>query len=596
MALFDKKAKVSSKTPSLIELPPIVLKYPKPKVMLLDVPAPASQAVIEAGFNVSTGTFGTPYRVQKEDTYLPVIGQAELPNYMEQEIIVVDLHIEKFADGPDGLKHRPDGEEDLWAKCDRGVIDPRPRTALRVCESFNRILSSGGVFVVFADARTGIELILARKQSGQYGRLYNQHDFNRDVWFFLDELSDMTVIDNVGHEMRSTENKSPLGRLVAEHLAGGEFLCTLEGGYRHEDEWVTLAENKFGDAVSVCRCRGQKGSVIVLPLISDKSSFLTKLFANVLPEIAPHLFPDLERGKWTHRPEYELTRITDLRKEQTEVEQRAKSEIAALEIEIQKERTTNGWLHDLLTGTDAGLVKAVKMTLSVLGFSKVVDVDEERDREGKSRREDLQIEDKSPTLIVDIKGIGGFPSDEDALQADKHAAIRMREQERTNIIGLSIINHQRHLPPLERENTLPFRQELIDAAEERSLGLMTTWDLYRLVRNSRKFAWNLDYVKPLFYKKGRIDVVPEHYQFIGKIAKAWTDKFGVVIEHGELGIGEIIAVEFLIEFEEVRVDSIRVNDQNVKKAKIGDPAGLLWPSGAPKLREGMRVFRISTHL
>ena len=219
--------------------------------------------------------------------------------------------------------------------------------------------------------------------------------------------------------------------------------------------------------------------------------------------------------------------------------------------------------------------------------------DEERDREGKSRREDLQIDDQSPTLIVDVKGISGFPSDDDALQAEKHAAIRMRELKRTDIIGLSIINHQRHIPPLDRENSLPFRQELIDAALERSLGLMSAWDLYRLVRNKQRHAWRSEDLKPLFYRTGRIEVVPEHYQYVGKIAKAWTDKFGVVIEQAELRVGDRVAVELPIEFEEVTVGSIHVKDQNVEPAKVGDPTGILWPTGMPKLRENMRVFRIA---
>jgi hypothetical protein len=59
-----------------------------------------------------------------------------------------------------------------------------------------------------------------------------------------------------------------------------------------------------------------------------------------------------------------------------------------------------------------------------------------------------------------------------------------------------------------------------------------------------------------------------------------------------LRIGERIAIELPIEFEEIQVDSIRVNDESVQIASVGDPAGLLWPTGAPKLREGMRVFRI----
>ncbi len=289
-----------------------------------------------------------------------------------------------------------------------------------------------------------------------------------------------------------------------------------------------------------------------------------------------------------------MPRVIQLRTKQAEIEQRAKSEITALDDDVSRERAANGWLHDLLTGTDAQLVEAVKKALASVGFISVVDVDEERDREGKSRREDLQIQDVSPTLIVDIKGIGGNPSDDDALQADKHAAIRMREWKRTDVVGLSIINHQRHMPPLDRDNAMPFRKELLDAAEERSLGLLTAWDLYRLVRNAKKYGWTAEHLKPLFYRKGRIEPVPRHYSFIGKIVKVWTDKFGVSMEQGELNVGNKVAVEFPIEFEEVEVSSIRVNDRDVQKASAKDPAGLLWPGGRPKLREGLRVFRVTT--
>lgn len=520
-----------------------------------------------------------------------MIGKSALPNYTEQEIVVVELHIDDFGNGPDGEKHRPDGEPDLWAKCDRGLIDPRARSALNVRESFNRTLKAGGVFIVFADARTGIELIIARKQGWRGGELYDQEPFPHDVWRFIDELGDITVHNDHGMEMHAIDN-SVLGRLLAGHLDGGQFLCTVEGGYRREDSWVTLAENKFGQPVAICRCRGTKGTVIIVPQIADKGRFLESLFTNVLPELAPHLFPHIERGVWTHRPEYELPKVIELKSQQEEIERRAREAIALLEIELEKEREVQGWINNLLTGTDEELVEAVKRALSEIGFSEVVDVDEERDKEGKSRREDLQITDQSPTLVIDVKGIGGYPSDDHVLQADKHATIRMREENRTDINGLSIINHQRHLPPLDRENAMPFRKELIDVAEEHSLGLMTSWDLYRFVRNFRKLGWHSDNVKPIFYKRGRIEVVPLNYQFIGRIAKAWTDKFGVVIENGELRIGERIAIEFPIEFEEDQVDSIRVNDQNVETASVGDPVGLLWPAAGPKLREGMRVYRI----
>jgi hypothetical protein len=139
---------------------------------------------------------------------------------------------------------------------------------------------------------------------------------------------------------------------------------------------------------------------------------------------------------------------------------------------------------------------------------------------------------------------------------------------------------------------MPFRRELVDAAEELTVGLLTGWDLYRLVRNFSKLRWRPEDVKPLFYKSGRIIPIPTHYQFIGTIAKAWTNTFGVHISEGELKIGDRVAVEFPIEFEEIYVDSIHVDDSPVERAVIGDPAGIRWPTGNPKLREGMKVFRI----
>lgn len=572
---------------------PTQIKYPKPKVLLLDVPDAESEQLIAKGFNVSVGTLGTPYRVERGDGFLPMIGTPKLPNYREQEIIVVQLHVGDYAFRAYGEKRRPDGEPDIWAKRDRGLIDPRPCHIPIVRDSFNRTLRSGGVFVVFADTQIGIELVVARLDSRGYGKdLEIQNRFPFGIWNFIDELDDITVSEDHGMEMHAVDH-GILGQLLARHLDGGQFLCTVEGGHRSEDSWMSLAENKFGQPVSICRCRGTQGTVIIVPQIADKGGFLASLLTSVLPELSPHLFPHIGQGMWVHHEEYELPRVLELKAEQAAIEEHALAEIAELEIQLADERTTNGWLHDILNGTDTPLVEGVKQALAEIGFTTVIDVDEERDREGKSRREDLQICDISPTLVVDIKGIGGFPSDDDALQADKHATIRMREQSRTDIIGLSIINHQRHLPPLERENVMPFRQELLDVAHERMLGLMTAWDLYRLIRNSRKLYWRHEDVKPLLYRRGRIEVLPLHYHYIGSIAKVWSDKFGVVIAEGELRIGERIAIEFPIDFEEADISSIYVDDTAMQCAVIGDPAGLLWPVGKPRLREGLRVFRIA---
>ncbi len=433
-----------------------VLKYPKPKVLLVDIPHSIAAQLIIDGFNVTKGTFGKPYRVDKGEGFQPLLGRANLPNYPEQEIIVVDLALGSLEAEPDGEKETPRGETDIWAKTNKGFIDPRPRHAYAVSSAFDRTLSNGGIFIVFADAKTGLELVMGHMQGRE---LIVEGQFCFDVWNFLPALFSLDVNSEQGEEMFSTDNKSALGKLVGEHLQGGCFTCTVTP-VRGTGGWAILANNKFNEPVGVVSTQEQQtGVIIVLPQLADKAGFLSKLFNNILPELVPQLFPHLERGKWIHRQEYEIQKIIELKRKQVEVAMHAEAEIAKLEQELTNERSTNGWIHDLIAGTDAMLVEAVKKAFATLGFNKVIDVDIERDKEGKSRREDLLIEDRKPTLVVDVKGIGGFPSDENALQADKHASIRMREWKRTDIIGLSIINHQRHLPPLERGNALPFRQE-----------------------------------------------------------------------------------------------------------------------------------------
>ncbi|NCD14564.1 MAG: hypothetical protein EOL92_04950 [Bacteroidia bacterium] len=558
--------------------------------MLLDLSNSVDVALTNNGFNVMAGTLGQPYKVQMKSGYEPLIGSGSVPNFAEQEIVIVNLAYNSIRPSPNGEKHLPDRDMDLWGKCNMGFLDPRVRTSWTLKTPFDRIYENGGVFVVFADKKTRLSIQIGRLNFSR--QLTDTSDFPHDVWGFISELDDMAVEDDEGTEMKLLDSTSSLGRLVGKYLDGSIFTCTMNGSYRDSNPWHPIAVNKFNQVVALCRCRGKAGSVIVLPQLKDKEGFLLELFESVLPELSPHLFPCIEEGKWVHTAEYELPRVVELQADKEVVIARANAEIQSVEKQIEVERASNGWLHHLLTGTDAQLVEAVKCALSELGFTRVCDVDEERDREGKSRREDLQIDDQRPTLVVDVKGIGGFPADEDALQADKHASIRMREWNRTDVRGLSIINHQRYLPPLDRQNNMPFRQELLDAAEVCELGLMTTWDLFRLVRNLRKNGWSAEDVKPLFYKKSRIEAVPNHYQFIGNVEKAWTDKFGVVIAAGEVHVGDRLAIEFPIEYEEIPVGSIQVNGKAVQDVKIGDQAGFLWPSGLPNMKEKMRVFRI----
>ncbi|SEI96196.1 hypothetical protein [Paraburkholderia diazotrophica] len=562
-------------------------KYAHPKILLLDMGSDVEEALRERWADVVEGSLGTPYRVEKSAIFTPVIQHEELAGHAEAEIVIADLSLGPFDNGPTGEPHRPDGESDLGAKCDRGFIDCRIRTVIAVSSIFDRILKNGGVFVIFAAPRTYMTLAMGQRT---YHGFVPEREVKRDVWSITSELADMLITHDAGRSIRVVDS-SPVGTLLQKYLSDASFECTLKGGFRKTDPWQTLAVNKFGNAVGIMRRCG-KGLTIVLPQLAQKAVFLQELMTIALPELAPHLFPEIERGRWANRAEYELPRVAELQAEKARIAAETEATLARLDTDIEAERAANGWLHDLLTETGDPLVVAVEKALAEIGFEHVVDMDKIRDQEGKSRREDLRIEDRSPLLIVDIKGIGGYPSDDDATQATKHAFINAKELKRTDVQGLAIINHQRHLPPLERENDMPFRQELLDVAGETGLGLLTTFDLYRMVVNMRKLDWPSEHVKAVVYGHQRIEPVPAHYRYIGTVAKAMTGKLGVVIAENEIAVGDRLAVEGLIYFDEADVASIRVNDKPVERAKVGDPAGFLWPDGNAKVREGMRVYAV----
>lgn len=565
-------------------------KHVKPKLLLLDLDPDVAAVVTSKWSDVVIDTLGQPYEVKQAAGYAPVINHAFLSGHKECEVIVADFKLRQIENRSPGEKHRPREETDVWAKQDFGFIDNRGLTGLRERETFERIIRQGGIMIIFADRAPSHVAINA--SIGYGGQLTTESRVNLNVWNISSPLEYLQVSDDHGSVMKPVDSSS-LGKLIAKYLPGSDFTCTVKPRYP-DDEWVTLAVNKYDELVSAALGKEGRLVTLVVPQLADKAAFLDELLTTVLPEYVPDLFPEIATGAWTHRPEYELQKITELRVEKTRIEEDTRAAIAALDDQIKSERTANGWLHDLLTATGDDLVSAVKRALVEIGFTAVVDVDEIRDQAGQSRREDLRIEDRSPVLVVDIKGIGGRPSDEDAIQANKHAMIHMRESGNPNVHGLSIINHERHIPPLDRDNAMPFRDELLTVADETELGLMTSFDLYRIVVNMRRWAWPVAAVQPLLYAKKRIGIVPVHYEFIGTIAGVWAKAaaFGVVIQHGKVNVGDTLAVEGQIYFEELSVPSIRVDNSEVKSAGVNDQAGFPYVEAGAKIRVGMRVYAV----
>jgi hypothetical protein len=461
---------------------------------------------------------------------------------------------------------------------------------------FDRIYKNGGVFLIFAHSRI--------EQVFNIGQMRGERHFtieepvsHLDNWSFLSILRYLTVTADVGEEIAPVDPDFPLGRLVRDHLNSATFSCTVAPTYAIYDQWKVIAKNKYGTGVAGCLApakNSEDGYIFVMPRIPDVTGFITGFFADILPEISPALFPYAEGMKWIHHPEYELASVIELQKTIADVQADAAQKIRELQNKVENEQTEQQYFYDLLRATGRPLVLSVIKSLRILGFEAIVDVDIEKQEAGtdSSLREDLRIQDSSPIIIVDVKGVAGHPADAEALQAQKHQLIYMKEQKRTDVHALTIINHQRLLPPLDRDNDKPFRKEILDAASQVELGLMTTWDLFRLTRAFIRHGYQPQNVKPLFYKAGRILPVPLHYSYIGKVKQAWKNAFSVVVESGEVSVGDRIAIKSPVDFDEQLVASIQIDGANIEIGGIGKEIGISRDQSSFKVKSGFPVYRI----
>lgn len=572
-------------------------KYEKPKVLFIDLPRETLDIVRSAGFNALAGTFGSPYKVTLGDQYQPVVFKASLPNYTEQEIIIIDLTAPETVDSPEGEKVASMGENDWWAKCSQGKIDPRPRVMGGVQEAFNRILDHGGLFVIFAKPRISQEIVWAKNR---YGVFDIDRRIDVDNWSFLSILSsdNLRIHSDYGQEINVPNYNEEIFRFLRKFIKGAIYEATFNSTYRLQDNWVPILNNKYERCVGgLIAPKDSKGRLLILPQLSNKAEAIVTLLREVLSDISPHLFPHIEGGRWVERNEYELDSVLKYKDEKIKVQQRAKKELEYLDKKITDERAKLGFLHGIITETGRDLVTSVKSCLALLGFEQILDIDRQILRQNTSgkRQEDLQVHDISPTLIIEVTGLSGLPREADTLQVVKYVSRRMKEWKRTDVHGVSIVNHQRNIPALERDNDNVFTTQQIEDAKSQDITLLTTWDLFLLIKGMLKWGWNPKAIQELFYKSGRMSRVPTIYKPIGKIVNYW-ERIGVVgvqISGNVLHKGERIGYITPEGYLEEEALSLQIENQDVEEAPSGQLVGIktIYPKNL--LCKGMIVYRVT---
>lgn len=555
--------------------------------------------LVGRGYSAASGTFGQPFKVDRSDEFIHVPLQIQAPGLTEADIVIADLRGPK----PDG--DRPEielpapGVLSIWSRLILGAVDPRPRAMAYARSHIDRIHEHGGALIIVASARDAQPYVSSRIRSAAYGNVQLEYTTDEpwDNWGLSAIVSSFHVEPDYGREIVPTD----AGRhLVPDSSAWeGHFTCTLEPPYSAEDRWIPLARNKYGKDIAgmlVPHRDSNEGWSIVLPRLDRIDEVVLHLFETLLPRVAPKLFQLGGNATWPDDTPYQHPEVLNLRRKIAEVQSRAEAEVLELENLVENEGRRQQHLHTLLTGTGDDLVEAVLTTMRQLGFVDVVDVDEAKREAGQDdlKREDIHVRvDGRPTVLGEVKGIEGLPKEANSLQVAKYLIPRMKEWRTTDLRGLSVVNHQRHLPPLQRDNRNVFQGDVLANAEGQDITLLTTWDLFRIARSAAKLAWAFESVCPLFYVNGRADVVPSHYRSIGHIEAVWPQAQACAITlTGELKVGDTVAVETPVEFEEFCVESMRLNDEDIAVGQPGERIGIKSSGTSDLLKKGRRVFAV----
>ncbi|BDZ68604.1 hypothetical protein [Methanobacterium ferruginis] len=559
----------------------------KPDILLIDLPDEIFKELKSKGFNVSKGSFGTPYNVNRSDVYDVVKGKDHLPVISERDVVIIDLD-SGIVDEVNITYEDPGNVKKLFSTCKDGWVDPRPKSMQKHHENFDRIFDNGGLILIFAEPKFDYHFQFGKRD--KYGDLIGEEVFCNN-WSFLSILIHLNVYEDEGAEINIATDISAFNEFFKKYLRETNYNSRF-GGYSIPN-FRNLLNNKFNQSVG-CLIPDDNtetsGKILILPNMPRTPELFLDLLNEVLPSISPHLFPNV-KGKWIEEDEYEFSSIKDLKGQIEEIAVKAKGKIESIEEDIVSERREHGFLHGILTGTGDELVDDVEKCLEFIGFEEVVNVDNEL-KEGENKEEDLRICDNSP-LLVEVKGPSTNTKEEDIMQLVKYRGRRMEEWERFDIGGVFIINHQRNIAPLKRDNKAVFTDKQVEDAVRDKILLTTTWELFLLIRGMMEYEWDPEVLRDLFYQPGRLPQVPSNYEPVGKIVKFFKKNVvvGVELTDGELSKGQRIGYKLPNEFLEEDVKSLEIEGKNVASAAVGDRVGI--PSEfIDILKVGLTVYKI----
>lgn len=541
----------------------------KPKICCIDIEESDINKLKEQGFNIEIGTLGSKIKVPNKKQYdeCIVLENANFPTDLHEfDITILDLNNDKTIDYKQNEhyknEHTGTSSMALHSAYPETIFNPKPFGSHLLKNSLNKLGNKEHLIIVFSTENYDVEyqnLEITEKTN------WIKDKFKSNIYSFQNYTplngskngKEVIVCDNIDIKLKDFLSK------YTDQMQYNQTFHTSS-----YNECLPLIKNNNGDIVSI-QINDDNRTYIYLPQVKEKAKFLNEFLSEIAPNIFPNLFPYATLHDWRNEKDYWLPNHEVLLKQKEDLISEYEQKIGNKINEINNNLKKYDFLHKILTKTGDELVDSIIEFLKWLGFENIVDMDKTK-TEGVVFEEDIQIELENGLLIIECKGIGGTSKDSECSQISKIRHRRCRERNLLDVFALYIVNHQRHIAPLQRQNP-PFTEHQINDAIHDERGLLTTWQLYNLYFDVENGVITKEEARKILLEFGLVEFKSTNLIKIATSEKLYQHGTicSININNIELKVGDKIFIERDNKFTTVTILEIQENKKSMESISNG---------------------------
>jgi hypothetical protein len=577
MGLFgDKKTK--NETNEVIKKnSESIVQIERPRICCIDLMDEAVADLEKIGLNTYKGTLGSKIKVPNTDIHAK--HQLRLnyhfpENLHEYDIIIIDLDNSKTID----YKHDEHSKKTHTGKTSKSLLssypktlfDPRPMSCAILGTRLQKIKNRKYLVMAFSSKSYEIEYEPVQISEGSAIRKQIE---KLNIYSFWNNIPISEPL--FGKEITIAKMRDDFQSLLEKYKSEAHYNQTfyqptkLTSASVKDEQYFTLATNMNGDIVSFIEMNGNE-NLMILPQIKDKSNFIKEFLSKIAPSIYPELFPFSTTFNWKEQEVYWLPNHATLVDEKHKIQKEFENQLAESENKIKDNLSHYSFLHEIVTETGDNLVNSLIKFLKWLDFANVVDYDETNSKPNVLE-EDIQVKLAEGLLILECKGIGGTSTDSDCSQISKIKYRRCKERQKFDVFALYVVNHQKYLPPLKRQNP-PFTQNQIQDAINDERGLLITWQLFNLYFEIENGNLTKEEARNSLMQFGLVEFKPEGLSLVYAPTEILCEgRVCIVnIEDMALTIGDELFAEKNGKYEKVQIIDIQEKGKSIKNISNGE--------------------------